>query len=97
MGLFDLNSTQKTMIAGIAFTNIQVLALIAIAGGAAAYHWHLGPFKQGGGTGYCTLTERARASTVNLACSDRLPSCRAPQTIPEGHRACISCRATPAV
>ena len=52
MGLFDLNSTQKTMIAGIAFTNIQVLALIAIAGGAAAYHWHLGPFKQGGGTGY---------------------------------------------
>ena len=49
MSIFDLNSTQKTMIAGIAFTNIQLLAIIAIAGSAAAYHWHLGPFKQSGG------------------------------------------------
>lgn len=49
MALWNLNSTEKTVIAGIAFTNIQLLALIAIAGGAAAYHYHLGPFKQGGG------------------------------------------------
>ncbi len=51
MSLWNLTSTQKTIIAGVAFTNIQLLALIAIAGGAAAYHYHLGPFKQGGYAG----------------------------------------------
>ena len=45
MALWNLSSTEKTVIAGIAFTNIQLLAILAVAGGAAAYHYHLGPFK----------------------------------------------------
>lgn len=45
MALWNLSSTEKTVIAGIAFTNIQLLAILAVAGGAAAYHYQLGPFK----------------------------------------------------
>ena len=45
MALWNLSSTEKTVIAGIAFTNIQLLAILAVAGGAAAYHYQLGPFR----------------------------------------------------
>lgn len=45
MALWNLSSTEKTVIAGIAFTNIQMLLILAAAGGAAAYHYQLGPFK----------------------------------------------------
>lgn len=47
MALWDISSTEKTVIAGIAFTNIQLLTIIAVAGGAAAYHFETWPFKQG--------------------------------------------------
>ena len=45
MAIWDLSSTEKTVIAGIAFTNIQMLLILAAAGGAAAYHYHMGPFR----------------------------------------------------